>query len=113
MTHGLKEVCADLVKWANKNPTGYQRLRQLSIMAVENSSSFVGRVRRASVARKQSMAPAKFGLAVQDDILEEEEQQQVPGVADNVTDLVKSLVMDDQLFGLVSQQQRAPEAQFT
>lgn len=102
-THGLKEMCADLVKWANKNPTGYQRLRQLSIMAVENSQSFVGSVRRASVARKKSMAPPSLGMSLQHDILEEEEEEGDPVEATSVTDLVKSLVLDDDLFGMVSQ----------
>lgn len=112
-THGLKEMCADLVKWANKNPTGYQRLRQLSVMAVENSSSFVGRVRRASVARKQSMAPPKFGLDSQQDIIEEEEEAHTPVATDDVTELVKSLVLDDDLFGMVSRHQSEPEPQFS
>ena len=109
-THGLKEMCADLVKWAKKNPTGYTRLRQLSMMAVDDQKSFVRKVRKASTYRKQSMAPPTLGKQLYEDILEEEEEgpladpmkEQASGT--ELTDLVKSLVLDDNLFGMVCQE---------
>lgn len=98
-THGLQEMCADLVKWANKNPMGYQRLRQLSVMAVDDQKTFLSRVRKASVVRKASMAPPSFGLPIQEDILEEEEEE-VDG--DDIAGLIKSMVLSDDMFGMVT-----------
>lgn len=101
-THGLKEMCADLVKWADKNPTGYQRLRQLSTMAVDDQSSFLNRVRKASVVhRKQSMAPQFAWSADFEDIREEDEEHENLDAPD-ISQLIKSLVLNDDLFGMVA-----------
>lgn len=113
-SHGLKEMCSDLVKWANKNPTGYERLRKLSTMAIDDQKSFINRVRKASVYRKQSMAPPTLGKQINEDILEEDDEEDAGPLAtsaskpvapnapnDNITDLLKSLVLDDNLFGMV------------
>ncbi|CCG84542.1 protein of unknown function [Taphrina deformans PYCC 5710] len=104
-------MCADLVKWANKNPTGYQRLRQLSTMAVDNQTDFLGRVRRASVVhRKQSMAPPTLGMSASEIIAEEEEEE---AEATDVSSLIKSLVLNDDLFGMVASPDGPAENNFT
>lgn len=91
-THGLEEMCADLVKWANKNPTGYQRLRQMSVLAVKDQGKFLENVRRASVVRRQSNTPLFNGKHIPDLIGGGEEE------TEDIRDLVKSLVLDDNMF---------------
>lgn len=91
-TYGLEEMCADLVKWANKNPTGYQRLRQMSVLAVKDQGKFLENVRRASVVRRQSKTPLFHGKHIPDLIGGGEEE------TEDIRNLVKSLVLDDDLF---------------
>lgn len=102
-THGLEEMCADLVKWANKNPTGYQRLRQMSVLAVQDQGRFLENVRRASVVRRQSKTPIFNGKQIPDLIGGGEDE------TDDIRDLVKSLVLDDDMFNnLVTKAQPQP-----
>ncbi|CAG8956019.1 hypothetical protein HYFRA_00008875 [Hymenoscyphus fraxineus] len=91
-THGLEEMCKDLVKWANKNPTGYERLRQMSVIAATDQEGFMTKVRKASVARRQSMAPVWHGEQIPDLVGGGEEE------SEDLGSLVKSLVLDDEMF---------------
>ncbi|BFZ56045.1 hypothetical protein PYCC9005_003087 [Savitreella phatthalungensis] len=140
-THGLQQMCADLVKWADKNPQGYKRLRQLSVIAQQNGDAFANRVRKASVARAGSasnsmrntpMPPSFGGTPLQPQIEEEEETSHaasrnlrsplanIPITPDDLSNalvsdqnelaaLLKDLVSDDELFGMVAVDQTTPE----
>ncbi len=118
-TFGLSEMCKDLATWADLNPDGYARLKQLSNKAADDTDGFLQGVQSAEAYRSQEksrvravrqslsgqgglgIVSTKLVAATREVVGEEDaDDKRVAGLlADrDLTGLIKLMVTDDALF---------------